>query len=92
MSKEEFYAQQAVGEALQVLRQHRILAVREMTEGERVLALTEEIRSIAILSRAITKGDRAAIERAVDDLERACAPFWPAPPREIPPGMEGFQK
>lgn len=91
MSQEEFYARQAVGEALQVLAQHRIISARKMTDGERVEGLIEEIRAIVMLSDALTRDECAAIERAVDALELAASPFWPAPPVVSPPGLEDFQ-
>jgi hypothetical protein len=81
----------SIGEALQVLAQHRILAVREMTDSERVEARIEEIRSIVVLSNTVSPSERHEIEQALDNLEHVCVRLLPQDPAPVPPGLEDFR-
>jgi hypothetical protein len=91
MKNFEFGALCSVGEALQVLAQHRIIAARAMTDSERVGAMIEEIRSIVVLSNAVSPSARHEIEQALDNLEHVCACLCPQEPAPVPPGLEGFR-
>lgn len=91
MKNLELEALCSVGEALQVLAQHRILAVREMTDSERVEARIEEIRSIVALSNAVSPAERDGIEQALAALECASACLCPQGSAPVPPGLEDFQ-
>jgi predicted AAA+ superfamily ATPase len=81
----------SVGEALQALAQHRILAVREMTDSERVEAMIEEIRSIVVLSNAVSPSERHEIEQALDNLEHVACLCLQEPAPVPPAGLGDFQ-
>jgi hypothetical protein len=91
MKNFEFGALCSVGEALQVLAQHRIIAARAMTDSERVGAMIEEIRSIVVLSNAVSPADRHGIEQALDNLEHVACLCLQEPAPVPPAGLGDFQ-